>query len=238
MLMPAESCAASPTTSLRLGWGWTFVPISQTEALRKRANAASAISSPPWWPRIWTPRTSPESASYTSFTKPSVSLWMRAILLDGQLDDAVVDARGFGLHAGGGEDGGAAGGEQLFDAASEVAVLQGEQPWQRLDDGDLRAHVQVERYELQPDRSGADDGDRLRDLRQFQAVVAGQDALAVRLQAGKRLRARAGSEQAVRRADAAAAGLDLGWGEEPRVALDDLDLVLLDEGAQALVQGA
>src|SRR3972149_2558034 len=50
MLMPAESCAASPTTSLRLGCGWTFVPISQAEALRNRARAASAISSPAWGP--------------------------------------------------------------------------------------------------------------------------------------------------------------------------------------------
>src|SRR3972149_128799 len=81
MLMPAESCAASPTTSLRLGCGWTFVPISQAEALRNRARAASAISSPAWWPRMWTPKTSPESASDTSFTKPSVSSWMSAMAL-------------------------------------------------------------------------------------------------------------------------------------------------------------
>ena len=42
MLMPADSCAASPSTSLRLGCGWMLDPISQTEALRKLAIAASA----------------------------------------------------------------------------------------------------------------------------------------------------------------------------------------------------
>src|SRR3990170_286644 len=159
-------------------------------------------------------------------------------LLDGQLDDAVVDACRLSLHGGAGENGGAAGGEQLLDAASQVAVLEGQESGQRLDHGDLRAHVQVERCELQPYGAAADDGDRLWDVRELEAVVAGQDALAVRLQAGQRLRPGAGGEDDVPRLDAAAADVDLGRRQEAGVALDDLDLVLLDKGAQALVQDA
>src|SRR3989442_155591 len=45
MLIPAESWAASPSVSLRVGCGWILVPTSQADASRKRASAASETSS-------------------------------------------------------------------------------------------------------------------------------------------------------------------------------------------------
>ena len=149
------------------------------------------------------------------------------------------------VEAGAGHDRDAALGEAALEHLADLGVLERDDLGQVLEQGDLDADVVEHAGELDADRAGAHDHDVLRQRVHLEDVVAGDDPLAVRIQAGQRLDPRAGGEDHVRGVQdplAAAAGLavlarladpDLARTVEPAAAGDPGDLVLVDEGLEA-----
>ena len=158
----------------------------------------------------------------------------------------LADLDRLGLEAGVGDDVDAAAPEGALQLDRDLAVLERHEVGQVLEDGDLGAHVGVEAGELDADRPAADDDEARGQGRRGQDVVAGDDDLPVRLEARQRLDAAAGGEDDVVGVERPVAGrravladevdLDLLAAVEPAAALDELDLVLLDQAHEALGQ--
>ena len=72
--------------------------------------------------------------------------------------------------------------EHLF---RDLFVLERDQAIERLEQCDLDAQLVVQGRELDPDRAGADDADRLRDALRAHRVVGRDDVFAVDLEAGQ-----------------------------------------------------
>src|SRR5665213_3920648 len=75
------------------------------------------------------------------------------------------------------------GGQHLL---GDVFILERHQSIEAFEERDLDAELAVERRELDPDSAGADDADRLRNLRRERGVVGRNDQLAVELEAWQR----------------------------------------------------
>ena len=87
--------------------------------------------------------------------------------------------------------------EALAGVGGDLLVLDGQDLRQDLDHRHLGAHRPVERGELDADRAGADDEQRLRHLLRHHRLEIGPDQLLVRLDAGQRPRPRAGRDDDV-----------------------------------------
>ena len=102
---------------------------------------------------------------------------------DHQADAALVGGDRRRVEAGVGHDRHAALGEAALDDLADVGVLERHDLGQVLEDRHLDPEVGVHAGELDADRAGADDDDVLGQRVHAQDVVAGHDALAVRLEA-------------------------------------------------------
>ena len=89
--------------------------------------------------------------------------------------------------------------ERLAGEGGNLLVLHRQDAVEHFDHRHLRAHVEVEAGELDADRAGADHQQRFRHRRRDHRFLVGPDQLAVRFDAGKLPRARAGREDDVRR---------------------------------------
>ncbi len=87
--------------------------------------------------------------------------------------------------------------ELLLGEFRDLDVLDRHDLRHQFHHGDLDAHRPVERRELDADRAGAHDQQRLRHLRRHHRLEIGPDQLAVRLDAGQHARPRAGGDDDV-----------------------------------------
>ncbi len=115
-------------------------------------------------------------------------------------------------------------------------VLGGDEPGEALDDLDLDAQGPPGGGELGADDAAADDDGLVRQLGEVERVLGGDDPLAVDLQTGEGLGVGAGREDDVPAGDGpAAVDLDRVRADELAGAVDDLDLVGLEQALEALV---
>ena len=136
--------------------------------------------------------------------------------------------------------------EGTLHLGRDLRVLERHDGRQVLEQRDLAAHVVVVAGELDADRPGAHDDDRLRDRVRAQDVVAGHDARRRRHEARQRLHARArGQDDVAGPQDDLAARptrlvrrghTHLLRSLESAPATDVLDTVLLDQAVEALDQ--
>src|SRR6185503_20511108 len=84
--------------------------------------------------------------------------------------------------------------EALAGKRLDLMILDREDLWKYLDDGHVRAERAVERCELDADRAGADDEQRLRDRRRHHRLEIGPHQFLVRLEAWQHARTRAGRD--------------------------------------------
>jgi hypothetical protein len=113
-------------------------------------------------------------------------------------------------------------------------VLEWDEVGQRLDDRHLGAERRPGRRELAADDAAAQHDRRLGHPVELQGVLAGDDPLAVEVQARQRARVGTGREDQVRAGVAVVADLHrLRPGQVP-LAVDDVDAATLDEAGEAL----
>jgi hypothetical protein len=173
-------------------------------------------------------------------------LGLLALATDHHAHAAVVDADRGRVEAGIRDDLDAAAGERALELLAHVGVLERRDRRRVFEHGDVDPGIAEERGELDADGAGADDDDAARQRVAGGYLVAGHDALAVRLEPGQRLDARAGGNNDVGRVERAlAVGLavvverldvDLLAALERRPPANVLDLVLLDQAHQPLGQ--
>lgn len=72
MALEWAAIIASFKASERVGWAWQVLAISSEEAPYSNPKTASAIISPPPYPRMWTPRILSVSFSVITLINPSV----------------------------------------------------------------------------------------------------------------------------------------------------------------------
>src|SRR5438128_1030557 len=126
----------------------------------------------------------------------------------------------------------------LFEHALKLfrhfAVHAGQDAVEEFDDHDLRSQPAPHRAEFEADHAGADDQHFFRHLFQRQRAGRRHDALLVDLDALQPRDIRAGGDDDVFGLDrlrlaVAARDLDLAGSEDPALAIDDVDLVLLHQ---------
>ena len=126
--------------------------------------------------------------------------------------------------------------EAAIGELGDVGVLGRQDAIEALVERDVRAQARVRRRDLGARRARADDGQRVGQLGQRPRLLGADDA-AAELRARQRLLHRAGREddelRRVLRAVEVAADLDVGVVGHDAVALDDVDLVLLEEAGDA-----
>ncbi len=113
-------------------------------------------------------------------------------------------------------------------------LLQREQVGEGLDDRDLGAERLPDGGELDADDAAAENDHRGRDAVELQRVVAGDDPLAVDVEAGKGLRHGAGRQHDAVTLDGLVAHDDAVGPRQPALALDDRDAPALEEALDAL----
>ena len=136
----------------------------------------------------------------------------------------------------------------LAREGGDLGVLDGQDLRQHLDHRHLGAERAVERGELDADRAGADDQQRLRHAVRHHRLEIGPDQLPVGLEPGQHARPRAGrdddvlgligagAERALRRLALAGLHGDLAGRFDRRLAPDHRHLVLLHQEADAVVE--
>ena len=143
--------------------------------------------------------------------------------------------RGFSLlDLGAGEDADALLDERLLERDRDLGVLDGKDVGHHLDDGYLRAEGIEEVGELDTDRTGTDDDDLLGLLGDGECVAAADDAGSVERKAWHLAGDDAGGDENLRRREGlvlsiCSANLNSSCLGHARVALDIIDLVLLEE---------
>jgi hypothetical protein len=125
--------------------------------------------------------------------------------------------------------------ESSLQLLGEGLVLERHQAGERLDDRDVGPEGLPDAGELDPDDAAADDDDPLRHPLQLERLVAGDDP-ALDGETGQGAGIGPGGEDYVAPLHQTVADLHGVLGHEPAQALDQLDLVRLDQALQPLVE--